>query len=220
MSRLRSSRPLSSIRRECGFMVETVPRTLRAASAFPDLRGSAEPRHAGVLVCERNPQLVTMIAYKGRRSDVSARLEAYCGLALPLGPRRVAKGESAVIGLGPGTWLFQREAGPPLAAGLSEALGDAAAVTDQSDGYATMRLTGPRAAAVLEKGIPSISTTLHSRRALRRRPAVRTLASFSGGWRTQTAIPFTRSPCSAASRVACGISSRRVQPSSGSPSRR
>jgi len=134
-------------------MVETVPRTLRAASAFPDLRGSAEPRHAGVLVCERNPQLVTMIAYKGRRSDVSARLEAYCGLALPLGPRRVAKGESAVIGLGPGTWLFQREAGRPLAAGLSEALGDAAAVTDQSDGYATMRLTGPRAAAVLEKGI-------------------------------------------------------------------
>jgi methylglutamate dehydrogenase subunit D len=141
-------------------MVETVPRILRAASAFPDLRASTEPHHPGVLACERNPQLATMIAYKGRRSDASARLEAYCGLALPGGPRRVAKGESAVIGLGPRTWLFQREAGLPLATGLSEALGDAAAVTDQSDGYATMRLTGPRAASVLEKGI---SIDLHNR---------------------------------------------------------
>ena len=141
-------------------MAEKTPRTLRAASAFPYVQGSAEPRHAGVLVCERNPQLATMIAYKGRRSDASARLEAYCGLALPGGPRRVVKGESAVIGLGPGTWLFQREAGLPLVAGLSEALGDAAAVTDQSDGYATIRLTGPRAASVLEKGI---SIDLHDR---------------------------------------------------------
>ena len=65
-----------------------------------------------------------------------------------------------MIGLGPGTWLFQREAGSPQTAELSEALGDAAAVTDQSDGYATMRLTGPRAAGVLEKGI---SIDLHDR---------------------------------------------------------
>lgn len=141
-------------------MVETAPRTLRAASAFPPLQGSAEPRHAGALVCERNPQLATMIAYKGRRSDVSVRLEAYCGLLLPGGPRRVAKGELAVIGLGPQTWLFQREAGLPLAAELCEALGDAAAVTDQSDGYAILRLTGLHAASVLEKGI---SIDLHDR---------------------------------------------------------
>ena len=40
-----------------------------------------------------------------------------------------------------------------MAAELSEAIGDAAAVTDQSDGYATLRLIGPRAAALLEKGV-------------------------------------------------------------------
>jgi sarcosine oxidase subunit gamma len=101
-----------------------------------------------------------MIVYKGRRPDVSARLETRYGLALPDGPRRVANGVSAVIGLGPRTWLFQREAGLPLEAELSEAIGDAAAVTDQSDGYATIRLAGPRAAAVLEKGI---SVDLHDR---------------------------------------------------------
>jgi heterotetrameric sarcosine oxidase gamma subunit len=134
-------------------MVESSSRMLKAASAFPELRGSVEPSRAGVLVCERNPQLATMIVYKGRRPDVSARLEARYGLALPDGPRRVANGALAVIGLGPRAWLFQREAGRPLAAELSEAIGDAAAVTDQSDGYATLRLIGPRAAALLEKGV-------------------------------------------------------------------
>jgi len=94
-----------------------------------------------------------MTVYKGRRADVSARLEARYGLALPDGPRRVANGALAVIGLGPRAWLFQREAGRPLAAELSEAIGDAAAVTDQSDGYSTLRLIGPRAAALLEKGV-------------------------------------------------------------------
>ena len=134
-------------------MVESSSRMLKAASAFPELRGSVEPSRAGVLVRERNPQLATMIVYKGRRPDVSARLEARYGLALPDGPRRVANSALAVIGLGPRAWLFQREAGRPLAAELSEAIGDAAAVTDQSDGYATLRLIGPRAAALLEKGV-------------------------------------------------------------------
>jgi heterotetrameric sarcosine oxidase gamma subunit len=134
-------------------MVESSPRILKPASAFPELRGSVEPSRAGILVRERNPQLATMIVYKGRRPDVSARLEAHYGLALPDGPRRVANGALAVIGLGPRAWLFQREAGRPLAAELSEAIGDAAAVTDQSDGYATLRLIGPRAAALLEKGV-------------------------------------------------------------------
>jgi sarcosine oxidase subunit gamma len=133
---------------------------LKAASAFPELRGSVEPSRAGVLVCERNPQLATMIVYKRRRPDVSARLEARYGLALPDGPRRVANGALAVIGLGPRAWLFQCDAGRTLATELSEAIGDAAAVTDQSDGYVALRLTGPRAAALLEKGI---SIDLHDR---------------------------------------------------------
>jgi methylglutamate dehydrogenase subunit D len=134
-------------------MVESAPRVLKAASAFSDLQASTEPSRAGVLVGERNPQLATIIAYKGRHADVSVRLEARYGLSLPDGPRRVANSAAAVIGLGPRTWLFQREAGPPLETELSEVIGDAAAVTDQSDGYATIRLAGPRAVDVLQKGI-------------------------------------------------------------------
>src|ERR1700676_891767 len=101
-------------------MVESSSRMLKAASAFPELRGSVEPSRAGVLVCERNPQLATMIVYKGRRADVSARFEARYARPLLDGPGSVAKGASAVIGLAPRAWLFEREAGRPLAAELSE----------------------------------------------------------------------------------------------------
>jgi|HubBroStandDraft_2_1064218.scaffolds.fasta_scaffold261036_2 heterotetrameric sarcosine oxidase gamma subunit len=141
-------------------MVEMAARMLQAAAAFPVRRGSVEPGRAGVLVCERNPQLATIIVYRGRRADASARLKARYGLALPDGPRRLVNGGSTVTGVGPRTWLFQRETGPPLETELSEVLGDAAAVTDQSDGYATIRLTGPCSAGVLEKGI---SIDLHDR---------------------------------------------------------
>ena len=128
-------------------------RKLRAASAFSDLRGSAGRSNAGVWICERQPQLATVIPYKGRRADVCARLKAGYDLSLPDGPRRTASGASAVIGLGPRTWLFEREASASFGPELANLLGDAAAVTDQSDGYAVLRLTGPYVRRLLEKGV-------------------------------------------------------------------
>lgn len=141
-------------------MLELTPRTLKAASAFGELRGSAEQSRAGLWACERRPQMATVVAYKGQRGALSAKLMEKYGLALPDGPRRVAKGTAALSGLGPRTFLFQREAGAPLELELTLALGDAAAVTDQSDGYAMLRLSGPRVRAVLEK---CVSIDLHDR---------------------------------------------------------
>jgi methylglutamate dehydrogenase subunit D len=134
-------------------MHERSPVRLKAAGAFAELRGSAERSRAGLWVCERRPQFATVMAYKHRRPDVAARLQAKFGLSLPDGPQRIAQGTAAVIGLGPRTWLFQRESGPPLEPELADAFGDAAAVTDQSDGYAVLRLAGPRVRNVLEKGV-------------------------------------------------------------------
>ncbi|MBI5263356.1 MAG: sarcosine oxidase subunit gamma [Bradyrhizobium sp.] len=141
-------------------MVERGPLVLRPASAIPELCGSVELSRAWVLACERHPQLATVIAYKGRRADVAARLKDRYALSLPDGPRRATRGASALIGLGPRSWLFQRETGPALEPELSEVLGDAAAVTNQSDGYVVFRLTGPRVRDVLAKGI---SIDLHDR---------------------------------------------------------
>lgn len=134
-------------------MRERPPVKLRPVSAFSELRASAERSRVGVWVCERSPQMATVMAYKGRWSDVAARLRAKYGLLLPDGPRRTAHGTAAMIGLGPRTWLFQREAGPPLEPELADVFGDSAAVTDQSDGYAVLRLAGPRVGSVLEKGV-------------------------------------------------------------------
>ncbi len=134
-------------------MPEHAPLKLKAATPFPGLPISVEPSRAGAWVSERKPQLATVMAYKGRRSDIFAQLKTNYALSLPDGPQRRANGVSAVIGLGPRTWLFQREAGPPLEPELVEVLGDAAAVTDQSDGYGVLRLTGPLARDLLEKGV-------------------------------------------------------------------
>ena len=46
-----------------------LPGTPEGGKGVSRLAGFAEPRHAGVVVSERNPQLATMYAYKGRRSD-------------------------------------------------------------------------------------------------------------------------------------------------------
>jgi sarcosine oxidase subunit gamma len=134
-------------------MPEQVSVMLKAQSALPELRRSTEPSHIGVTACERNLQLATVIAYKGRRADIAARLNQHYALPLPDGARRVTSGTSALIGLGPRSWLFQRERGAPVEPELSKRLGDAAAVTDQSDGYVVLKLTGPRVQDLLAKGI-------------------------------------------------------------------
>jgi methylglutamate dehydrogenase subunit D len=139
-------------------MLERTSWMLKAASAFGELRGITETSRVGLWVCERRLQMASVMVYKGRRAELSAKLMETYGLPLPEGPRRVAAGTVAVMGLGPRTYLFQREAGSSLEPELARALEGTAAVTDQSDGYAVLRLSGPRVRAVLEK---CVSIDLH-----------------------------------------------------------
>lgn len=141
-------------------MLERTSLTLKAASAFGELQGSAERDRAGLWACERRLQMATVMSYKGKRAELSAKLMDKYGLLLPDGPRRAANGTASLLGLGPRTFLFQREGGTPLEPELALAFGDAAAVTDQSDGYAVLRLSGPRVRRVLEK---CVSIDLHER---------------------------------------------------------
>lgn len=141
-------------------MLDRTPFALKAASAFGELRGSTERSRAGLWACERRSQMATVMAYKGRREELLSRLMLAYGLSLPDGPRRVVAGAAALMGLGPRTFLFQREGGSLIEVELTKALGDAAAVTDQSDGYAVLRLGGPRVRDVLEK---CVAIDLHPR---------------------------------------------------------
>src|SRR5262245_24532269 len=159
MSRSSWSRPSSSIPRGSASMLERTSWMLKAASALGELRGSAERSRAGLWACERRLQIASAMAYKGRRAELSAKLMDAYGLPLPDGPRRIAEGAAAIMGVGPRTFLFQREAGPWVEPELACALGDTAAVTDQSDGYTVLRLGGPRVREVLEK---CVSIDLHA----------------------------------------------------------
>ncbi|GLS19565.1 hypothetical protein GCM10007874_25820 [Labrys miyagiensis] len=113
----------------------------------------------GVTIQDRSDlELIVLAARKGQAGALAARMDAGYGLRLPSAPKRVVSGHLAAIGTGPGTWLLTRESEasdkPGAFAGeLTQALAGLAAVTDQSSGYAALRIGGPRARDTFAKGL-------------------------------------------------------------------
>jgi heterotetrameric sarcosine oxidase gamma subunit len=125
---------------------------LKARSGFDGLLAAAGPAQAGVVVEElKNLQIATVIAR--RRDAFSERLRSSYQLELPSGPRREVTEPLTLLGTGPRTWLAMRRRGKPLAPELARELEETAAVTDQSDSYAVLRLSGPMIRATFEKGL-------------------------------------------------------------------
>jgi len=128
--------------------------TLRARSAFSGLlQPVGSPDQAGVTAVERaDLQIATVIA-RGDPRVLSARVRSAYGVELPSRPRLAAGGRITLMGTGPRTWLAIRERAGPLSEELRSELGEAAAVADQSDAYAVMRLSGAKVRATFEKGL-------------------------------------------------------------------
>ncbi|WP_448951617.1 sarcosine oxidase subunit gamma [Labrys neptuniae] len=111
---------------------------------------------AGVTVADRSGlESVTLAARKGQEGALAQRMQAAYGLELPSAPKRSTAGTLAALGTGPSAWLVTREAGEagPLVSDLTAAVGTLASVTDQTSGYAVLRLSGPRLRATLAKGL-------------------------------------------------------------------
>jgi sarcosine oxidase subunit gamma len=105
--------------------------------------------------------LATIQHRKGRRSTLEAKVQAEFGVALPSTPQRVGHGDIAFIGTGPNTWLAVSEHdNNNFAIALQRNLEGLASVNDQSDGYAILRLTGPKVRDTLAKGV---SIDLHDK---------------------------------------------------------
>jgi sarcosine oxidase subunit gamma len=96
--------------------------------------------------------LVSVAPFRGRESEVAAILTDHIGAAFPE-PGQVAEGTSGrVIWMGLGLAFAELpESGAP---DLIPALAPHAAVTDQTDAWAALTLTGPHARAVLARLIP------------------------------------------------------------------
>ncbi len=99
----------------------------------------------GASLAEVLPVAITSVApFKGREKAVSAALEAAVGGGFPKPNRTTGKGDVRIVWSGPGQAMV-------LGASVAP---DGAAVTDQSDAWAVLRLEGSRAEAVLARLVP------------------------------------------------------------------
>lgn len=88
-----------------------------------------------------------------RKGVTAARIGAALGLAAPQSPARAANEELALIGAGPGVWLAVREDAPEdWAETLAGRLAGLASVSDQSGGYLVLRVSGPAARELIQRG--------------------------------------------------------------------
>jgi heterotetrameric sarcosine oxidase gamma subunit len=97
----------------------------------------------------------TVMVRRDTQDQLEQRVKAAYGIDLIPGPRRSASGKVAFLGIGPATWLAtQDDGGNAFSLSLKQAIGDAASVTDQTDGYVIHRMSGPRVRQTLSKGFP------------------------------------------------------------------
>ena len=137
-----------------------------ALTPRPALAGQLAPgRHGrldgppGVTICERaNVTLISVIARRDESEALAALVRSAYGIELPGIPRRsggpMPDGrELSFIWAGPGQWLAYAEGMTGLAGELETALGKRAMIVEQSDGRCVVHITGPKARAILAKGI-------------------------------------------------------------------
>jgi sarcosine oxidase subunit gamma len=136
-------------------------RPFHATSALAGLavagRFGEESGEPGLVIAERERLgLATVAARKGQSEALKRAVASAYGVELPDSSRIVQGPEVSFVGYGPGQWLAVSEglAGEALARDLGERLSGLASISDQSGGRTVLRLRGPRARAVLAKGLP------------------------------------------------------------------
>jgi sarcosine oxidase subunit gamma len=113
----------------------------------PDTRGVSIREIVGRGLC-------TIIARKGRSEMLATAVRAAFGCDLPTTPRRVTGRGVAFVWAGPSRWLAVLDAAPPSAEALLATCRDHAALVEQSDASALVRISGPQTRATLAKGLP------------------------------------------------------------------
>lgn len=129
---------------------------LARSAAWPSFTTTSTGSAAVRVIPRDELGIATMIASRGGGAALAERIHKLFGVELPGGPRRVPEGPAAFTGVGPGVWLVTREgeAVDDFAESLAREVGDIAAVSDQSDALAVLRISGPRVRAALCKLLP------------------------------------------------------------------
>jgi heterotetrameric sarcosine oxidase gamma subunit len=125
-----------------------------ARSPFRDLVAPTPFSGApGVIAQDRDGLgLATIIVRRGQLEPLAQRIRENYDIELPRGSIRASAREVAFLGVGPDSWLASKErGGNDFAASLRAAVGPIASVSDQSDGYAVLRLSGSKVREALAK---------------------------------------------------------------------
>jgi heterotetrameric sarcosine oxidase gamma subunit len=125
------------------------------------LHGELSPRRigrpeglAGVAVHERtNLSLVLITARRGKRTACIDTLRASYDLDAPVTARIVHGRTLSLAWAGPDSWLAIGGTQPDLETELRAIVGGAASIVDLSDQRIVIRIHGPKARAVLAKGV-------------------------------------------------------------------
>lgn len=121
----------------------------RSAWAGLLVENSADPAaRVGVTVTAREGLAIAAVAARrGGEAALAALIETRYSLALPATPRAVRGAAHAFVWAGPGQWLWIADERQDLAE-----LSALAAVSDQSDAQAALRLSGANVRDMLAKG--------------------------------------------------------------------
>jgi methylglutamate dehydrogenase subunit D len=124
-------------------------------SPFMGLEGISDGAR-GVVVTDRDGLgLATVMARRGQVELLARRIRETYSMELPRTNCRKEAHRIAFAGIGPETWLATCERGNnEFAASLRAQIGTLASISDQTDGYAVLRLSGPQVRNALGKLIP------------------------------------------------------------------
>jgi methylglutamate dehydrogenase subunit D len=128
--------------------------TLAAQSAFTDLKTSKHPAFSIEVLDDLT--IASIASAKGKAGDVKAAIRDAYGVDLPTTPERITGKGIAFIWTGPEQWMAIADRGADnrdLEVELKPVLAGLAAVVDQSDGRAVVRVSGQRVRDVLAKGV-------------------------------------------------------------------
>jgi heterotetrameric sarcosine oxidase gamma subunit len=152
MSKSKSATRCFSTRKERGFVVDPSLKTKwPRRSAWANILEASPPNVAqpvGVhAIAREGLGVASVLARRGGEAALPALVKTRYGLELPTTPRAVRNAAHAFVWAGPGQWLFVAEEKESFAE-----LSGLAAVSDQSDARAALRLSGPHVRDMLAKG--------------------------------------------------------------------
>lgn len=94
-------------------------------------------------------------AFKGCEKKLSTALKKLLGVSLPKPGQASVKGEVAVLSVAASQWFVRfPEAEADMAASIHEIMGELAAITDQSDSWVEVILSGPNVHQKMERLSP------------------------------------------------------------------